>query len=1046
MSISTPFINRPIATSLLMAGLLLVGLVAFPLLPVAPLPQVDFPTIQVQAFLPGASPETIATSLATPLEYQFSQIPGVTQLTSTSVLGSTQIVVQFDLDRNIDSAAQDIQSAIDAAGGQLPKNLPSPPFYKKVNPADSPILMYSVHSDVLPVTVVDDYAESILAQQISRIPGVAQVQLGGQQKPAVRVQIDPAKLASMGLQLEDVAGVISQATVNGPKGTITGVLHNFNIYANDQLLKAAPWNDVIVAYRNGAPVRIRDIGVAVDGPENSQLLAWQNGKSGIMLQIFKQPGANVIDTVKRIDELMPRVQASIPPAIKVDRLIDRTTTIHASVHDVEFTLMLTIALVVMVIFLFLRNVWATVIPGITVPLSLFGTAAVMYVVGYSLDNLSLMALTIAVGFVVDDAIVMVENIYRHIEAGMSPREAALKGAGEIGFTIMSISLSLIAVFIPLLLMGGIIGRLFREFAITVTVTIVVSAFVSLTLSPTMGALFLRDERKARHGKAYLAVERTFERTLALYTRGLDFVLRHQRATLMTFIATVALAAVLYVVIPKGFFPQQDTGIIQGLSDASQDVSFTRMVQLQHQLTDVIAKDPDVSGWGTALGTFRPVNNGFVIIGLKPRGERKATADQVIARLRAAIAKVPGATVFLQALQDINMGGRTTRTQYQYTLQDADLDELSAWAPRLLAAIEKLPQLRDVASDQQTNSTKLSVVIDRDQAARFGIQPALIDQTLDDAFGQRQVTQYFTQLNAYHVILEVTPALQTDPNTINELYIKSPVTGQAVPLSTLVHFDTQHVASLSINHQGQYPAVTISFNLAPGASLGQAVDAITRTEAQFHLPAGITGSFQGTAQAFQDSLRTTPYLILAAVVVVYIILGMLYESYIHPLTILSTIPSAGVGALLMLMAFGFDLSVIALIGIILLIGIVKKNGIMMVDFAIQAEREEHLTPEQSIRKACLLRFRPIMMTTMAALLGSLPLMLGRGTGSELRQPLGFTMVGGLLLSQTLTLFTTPVIYLYLDRLNNWLMAGRRPAQQPAEPERQRASAPESVEIV
>jgi hydrophobe/amphiphile efflux-1 (HAE1) family protein len=1023
MSISTPFINRPIATSLLMSGILLVGLAAFPLLAVAPLPQVDFPTVQVTAQLPGASPETMASSVATPLEYQFAAIPGVSQMTSTSVLGGTQITVQFDLDRNIDAAAQDIQSAIDAAGGALPKNLPAPPSYKKVNPADSPILMYSVHSDVLPVTKVDDYAENVLAQQIARISGVAQVQIGGQQKPAVRIQVDPAKLANMGLQLEDVAGVIAQATVDAPKGFINGTLHNYAIYDNDQLLTAAPWNDVIVSYRNGAPVRIRDIGVAVDGAEDAQRVAWQNGKPGILLQVFKQPGANVIDTVKHIEQVLPQAMAAIPPAVKVDLLVDRTTTIKASVHDVEFTLALTIALVVMVIFLFLRNVWATVIPGITVPLALFGTAAAMYIAGYSLDNLSLMALTIAVGFVVDDAIVMLENIYRHIETGMSAREAAIKGAGEIGFTIVSISLSLIAVFIPLLLMSGIIGRLFREFAITVTVTIVISAFVSLTLSPTMCALFLRDERHARHGRLYLVVERAFERTLAAYTRGLDFVLGHQRPTLFVFIATVTLAGLLYVIVPKGFFPQQDTGIIAGLSDAPQDVSFTEMLRLQHSLTDVIAHDPDISGWGAAIGGTRPVNNGFAIIGLKPRDERKANADQIIARLRAEIAKVPGVTLFLQAIQDVNMGGRLTRTQYQYTLQDANLDELNTWAPRLLAAISKLPQLRDVASDQQTNSTKLAVTIDRDQAARFGIQPSAIDQTLYDAFGQRQVTQYFTQLNTYHVILEITPRLQADPNTLNQLYVKSPLTGQMVPLSTLVHFDTQHISSLSINHQGQFPSVTLSFNLAPGVALGQAVDAIAKTAQQIRLPAGLTGSFQGTAQAFQDSLRTEPYLILAAVIVVYIILGMLYESYIHPLTILSTLPSAGVGALLMLMAFHFDLSVIALIGIILLIGIVKKNGIMMVDFAIQAEREEHLTPEQSIRKACLLRFRPIMMTTMAALLGALPLMLGRGTGSEMRQPLGYTMVGGLLLSQTLTLFTTPVIYLYLDRLNNRLMARR-----------------------
>jgi hydrophobic/amphiphilic exporter-1 (mainly G- bacteria), HAE1 family len=1015
MSISSPFINRPIATSLLMAGVLLVGIISFPLLPVAPLPQVDFPTIQITGQLPGASPETMASSVATPLETQFGAIPGVSQMTSTSVLGTSTIVVQFDLDRNIDAAAQDIQSAITAAGGQLPKNLPSPPSYKKVNPSDSPILMYSVGSQVLPVTVVDDFAENVLAQQISRIPGVAQVVIGGQQKPAVRIQVDPVKVASMGIQLEDIAGVIATATVDAPKGSFNGALHNFAIYDNDQLMEAKPWNDVIVAYVNGAPVRIRDIGVAIDGPENNQMTAWQNGHPGILLQVFKQPGANVIDTVQRIKAMMPHALAAVPASVKVNLVLDRTITINASVHDVELTLLLTFCLVVLVIFLFLRNAWATIIPGVTVPLSLFGTCAGMYLLGYSLDNLSLMALTIAVGFVVDDAIVMLENIYRHIEAGLSPKEAALQGAGEIGFTIVSISLSLIAVFIPLLLMGGIIGRLFREFAVVVTLTIVVSAIVSLTLSPMMCSLFLRDERHVRHGRLYNIVEKFFDGLIAGYTRGLDWVLKHQGLTLAGFLITFCLTVVLYVFVPKGFFPQQDTGLISGLSDAGQDISFSQMVKVQHHLTDIIAKDPDVASYVASVGGSRPINNGFLMMSLKPRDQRKASADEVIRRLRRQFNAVSGGTAYLQAAQDINMGGRTTRTQYQYTLQDADLDELNNWAPKLMTALQKLPELQDVASDQQTNSTKVSLVIDRDQAARFGIQPQLIDATLYDAFGQRQVAQYFTQLNAYHVILEVPPALQGDPGSLDKLYIKSPLTGQMVPLSSLSHFDTSQVTSLSINHQGQFPSVTLSFNLAPGKALGQAVDAIERTSTAIHLPQGITGSFQGSAQAFQDSLRTEPLLVLAALVVVYIILGMLYESYIHPLTILSTLPSAGVGALLMLLAFHFDLSVIALIGIILLIGIVKKNGIMMVDFALQAERERNLAPEQSIREACLMRFRPIMMTTMAAILGALPLMLGRGTGSEMRVPLGYTMVGGLVLSQALTLFTTPVIYLYLDRL-------------------------------
>jgi hydrophobic/amphiphilic exporter-1 (mainly G- bacteria), HAE1 family len=1041
MSISEPFVRRPIATSLLMGGIFLIGLVVFPLLPVAPLPQVDFPTIQVSASLPGASPETMASAVATPLEYQFAQISGLAQMTSTNVLGSSQITLQFDLNRNIDAAAQDVQTGIDAAGGQLPKNLPTPPTYRKVNPADSPILILAAHSDVLPVTTVDDYAENILAQQISQIPGIAQVSIGGQQKPAVRVQIDPIKLAALGLQMEDVANVISAATVDAPKGSINGPKRAMTIYDNDQLLKAAPWNDVVVAYRNGAPVRIRDIGVAVDGPENNLLSAWQNGHNGILLLIFKQAGANVIEAEQRVEKLLPHALASVPPSIKVDTVANRTTTISASVRDVEFTLGLTIVLVVLVIFLFLRNAWATIIPGVTVPLALLGTAAMMYALSYSLDNLSLMALTIAVGFVVDDAIVMLENIYRHIEAGLSPLQATLKGAGEIGFTIMSISISLIAVFIPLLLMGGIIGRLFREFAITMTMTIVISAFVALTLSPTMCALFLRDEKHAQHGRLYMTIERAFDRILAWYTRGLDFCLDHKRATLTVFLITVAATVVLYIEIPKGFFPQQDTGIISGLSDGPQDISFEEMVRRQHALLDVVAKDPDVASYGTGLGGSRPINNGFVIVSLKPRDQRSATADQIITRLRPQLANVPGATLFMQAAQDLNVGGRTSRTQYQYTLQDSDINELNDWAPKLLAALQKLPMLRDVASDQQTSSGMLSLTIDRDQAARFGIQPAAVDQALYDAFGQRQAAQFFTQANSYHVVLEITPSLQSDPASLNKLYLKSAITGQMVPLSAMTKYDTQHVTYLSINHQGQFPAVTLSFNLAPGAALGDAVDAINKVSVSMHLPATITGNFQGTAQAFQSSLKSQPYLILAALVAVYIILGMLYESYIHPLTILSTLPSAGVGALLVLFIFHIDLSVMALIGIILLIGIVKKNGIMMVDFAIQAEREQHLSSHDAIRQACLLRFRPIMMTTMAALLAALPLALGRGTGSELRQPLGYTMVGGLVLSQALTLFTTPVIYLYLDELSlrfKRRRRQRRPDASTAEP------APRAVE--
>jgi HAE1 family hydrophobic/amphiphilic exporter-1 len=1024
MNISEPFVRRPIATSLLMGGIFLIGLVIFPMLPVAPLPQVDFPTIQVNAALPGASPETMASSVAQPLEYQFAAISGLSQMTSTNVLGQTAITLQFDLDRPIDAAAQDVQAAISAASGQLPKNLPTAPNYRKVNPADSPILILSMHSDVLPVTAVDDYAENILAQQISQIPGVAQVSVGGQQKPSIRVQIDPVKLAALDLQMEDVASVIGNATVDAPKGSINGPQRSMTIYDNDQLLKAAPWNDVVIAYKNGAPVRIRDVGVAVDAPENVLQTAWQNGNNGILLLVFKQPGANVIEAADRVRELLPRAMASIPPSVQVETVADRTTTIKASVHDVEFTLLLTIGLVVAVIFIFLRNAWATIIPGITVPLALLGTIAVMYVLHYSLDNLSLMSLTIAVGFVVDDAIVMLENIYRHIEDGMTPLDATLKGAGEIGFTIMSISVSLVAVFIPLLLMGGIIGRLFREFAVTMTLTIAVSAFVALTLSPTMCALFLRDEKHVTHGRLYNAIESGFDRLLAWYTKGLDFCLDHRRITLLTFVITVAATVALYIVIPKGFFPQQDTGIISGLSDAPQDISYQEMVRRDHLITDVLAADPDVASYGTSIGGNRPVNNGWFIIGLKPREERSASADQIITRLRPQLAKVPGATLFLQAAQDLNIGGRSSRTQYQYTLQDANIDELNEWAPKLLAEMEKLPMLRDVATDQQTSSGMLTLDINRDQAARFGIQPAAVDLALYDAFGQRQAAQFFTQLNSYHVILEVTPSLWGDPNTLNLLYLKSPLNDQMVPLSAMTEYNTHKVTYLSINHQGQFPAVTLSFNLAPGAALGEAVDAINKVSGQIHLPLTVNGGFQGTAQAFQSSLKSQPYLILAALVAVYIILGMLYESYVHPLTILSTLPSAGVGALLILMIFHIDLTVMALIGIILLIGIVKKNGIMMVDFALQAERDQNLSPHDSIRQACLLRFRPIMMTTMAALLGAVPLAFGTGTGSELRQPLGYTMVGGLILSQALTLFTTPIIYLYLDEFSKRAKARRK----------------------
>jgi len=1030
MSVSAAFIKRPIGTTLLSLAILLVGVAVFPLLPVAPLPQVDFPTIQVSANLPGGSPETMASNVAQPLERQFSLIAGLSQMTSISGLGSTQITLQFDLDRGIDAAALDVQSAINAATGQLPANLPSPPSYRKINPADSPILLLSVQSRTLPLIEVNDYADNILAQQISQITGVGLVNLGGQQKPAVRIQVDPAKMAALGLSLEDVRTVVASASVNQPKGTIDGQDQSFTVYTNDQLIKAAPWNDVILAYKNGAPIRVRDLGVAVDAAENTKIAGWAyagagalpgntqlNGR-GIILAITKQPGANVIETVDRIKAALPKLKASIPPTVEVNTLIDRTQTIRASVRDVEFTLVLTIGLVVLVIFLFLRNIPATLIPSVTVPLALCGTAGAMYVAGFSLDNLSLMALTISVGFVVDDAIVMLENIYRYVEEGLSPMEAALKGAGEIGFTIISISVSLVAVFIPLLLMGGIVGRLFREFAVTVTLTIFVSVLISLTLTPMLCSRFLKNEHATQHGRLYQLFERGFDWMLNGYKRGLDVVFKHQFTTLLVFIATVLTTVALFVVIPKGFFPQQDTGFISGSAETSQDASFAAMNRRMLQLADVVRQDPDVTGFAMN-GSSSTYNTGNFFISLRALEDgRTATADEIIARLRPKLAKVQGANLFLQAGQDIRVGGRSSRTQYQYTLTDANLDELNEWAPKLLARFRQLPQLTDLATDLQNSAATATLTIDRDRASSLGISPALIDATIYDAIGQRQIAQFYTQINSYHVVLEVTPALQQDPALFSKLYLTSPITGQQVPLSTFVKIDTNKTAYLSISHQGQFPAVTLSFNLANGAALGDAVDAINKAQAEMALPQSLSGSFQGTAQAFQDSLSSQPYLIAAALIAVYIVLGLLYESYIHPLTILSTLPSAGVGALLILMAGGYELTVIALIGIILLIGIVKKNGIMMVDFALTAEREQGMSPQDAIYQACLLRFRPIMMTTMCALLSGLPLMLGHGSGSELRRPLGYAMVGGLILSQILTLFTTPVIYLYLDRAHYW----------------------------
>jgi len=1026
MNISDPFIRRPVATSLVAAALLVFGIIAYFMLPVAALPEVDFPTIQVSATLPGASPETMASNVATPLERQFSLIAGITQMTSLSAVGSTQVTLQFDLSRNIDAAAQDVQSAINAASAQLPTNLPATPSFRKVNPADAPIMILALTSTSLPIATVSDYADNILSQQISRISGVGLVTIGGQQKPAMRIRIDPHKAAALGLQIDAIRTQISNSTVNAPKGLINGTQKSSTIYANDQVLDASTWNNLVVGYNkaNGAPVRIRDMGDAIQDVENDQIGAWafagkankdntlQSGRA-VLLIIYKQPGANVIRTVDRIRAALPALQADIPPAIDVHLLSDRTQTIRASVKDVEVTLLITIVLVVGVIYLFLLNARATLIPSVVIPLSLLATCGMMLALGFSLDNLSLMAMAIAVGFVVDDAIVMVEVIWRRIEDGEPPLQAALAGAGEIGFTILAISISLIAVFTPLMFMGGVVGRLMREFAFTLSAAVVLSIFLSLTLTPMLSALFLRPPEPPSNVFTR-SLDNGFHRLERGYARWLDVVLNHMGATLVVFILTAALAIFLYATIPTGFFPQQDTGFLNGVMVTSQDASFAKASEKIQAVANVLQQDHAIAGVAFFIGSSG-TNQANMSISLAPKDSgRKSTADEIITRLRPKLARLVGVQTFLQAAQDINVGGRAGRAQYQYTLADSDLNELNIWAPRLLAALQALPQLKDVSSDQQSQASAVDLTIDRDAAARFGIAPADIDTAIYNLLGQRQVTQYFTQLNSYHVIVEAPQRLQEDPAIFNSVYLLSPLTGKTVPLSFFVRVNPNATSSLTISHQGQFPAATLSFNLAPGVALGQATAAVDAARAKLGAPASVVGSFQGTAQAFQQSLSSEPVLIAAALLAVYIILGILYESYIHPLTILSTLPSAGVGALLVMLIVGEDLNVIGIIAIILLIGIVKKNGIMIVDVALKLERENDLSAKDAVTQASHRRLRPILMTTACALLAGIPMIVGKGTGSEFRHPLGWAIVGGLTVSQALTLFTTPVIYIYLDR--------------------------------
>ena len=1030
MSLSSPFIRKPVATSLLTAGLALAGIIAFRYLPVAPLPQVEFPTIQVSAALPGASPETMASSVATPLERQFGKIASVSEMTSTSGLGSTSITLQFDLNRNIDAAGRDVQAAINAARSQLPAALPGNPTYRKVNPADSPILILALTSDSIEVSKMYDAADSILSQKLAQIQGVGQVQVGGGAKPAVRVEYNPNALNSFGIGSDQLRTTLGNANAISPTGSISGSGASTEVTTTDQLHKAAEYQKLIVSYHDGASVRVGDVATVEDSVEDRRNAGISDGKAAVLIILFKQPASNMIDTVDRIKKMLPVLDASISPAIKVTVVMDRTTTIRASISDVEFTLMVSIALVIMVVFIFLKNLWATLIPSVAVPLSLLGTFGFMYLLGYSLDNLSLMALTISTGFVVDDAIVVIENITRYLEKGVPPIQAALRGAKEIGFTVLSMSLSLVAVFIPILMMGGIVGRLFREFAVTLSLAIAVSLAVSLTTTPMMCAMFLRSDHGKRHGWLYRLSEGAFDYILHEYSVTLRWVLKHPAPMILATLATIVLSVSLYIKVPKTFFPQQDTGRIMGAIQGAQDISFDAMEKKLTAFLAIVNADPavaDVTGFTGGSAT----NSARSFISLKPLNERKISVDAVINRLRGKLAVVPGATLFLQASQDVRVGGHMTNSQYQFMMRADNLNDLNDWSQKLLAKMRHIPQIQDVNTDQQVRGLQSVLVIDRDTASRLGVSPYQIDNALYDSFGQRQVSTMYSPLNQYHVVMEVAPQFQQNPDALKEIYVRS-AAGVPVPLSTFTHYE-QDYTTLAVNHQGQFPAITLSFNLSLGASLSEAVTAIEDTEREIGMPTSIVGSFAGTAQAFQDSLSTQPILILAALVTVYIVLGMLYESYIHPITILSTLPSAGVGALLALLVMKVDLSLVALIGIILLIGIVKKNAIMMIDFALAAERNERKNSRDAIYEACQLRFRPIMMTTVAALFGGLPLAIGGGAGSELRRPLGITIVGGLLVSQALTLYTTPVIYLYLDRFRLWVAQVRGKARAAEVPE-------------